>query len=425
MSRRVLSRRRFLAVVGGAGSSLALAGSAGAERALSASEPQRAPNVSTPATVPGARVAQVGDPGGERGPVAVNVKAGFVDATSWTDQLLTLRSGGPSGMLVRSELLGRDYPVTVPEGFAGRCLGSWGGSVVIGGHRVVNTGSFTFEAGEAYETLLAQAGDHARVLVAQPGRPVVTPYRHVFVERFPAVLVTSDLTNWQHLDVPLSVGTGGSFGAVLERGGVLAADHYAVAEVPDSVFEASLVTLAGAVGGEASAARGSIPVDHGGLWGASDTGSSDLVIVSDRAGTRGYDGRNRGGADPRRRRGSVGGRRRGRSVRSGGADPRRHPPHRERPQRLRQAGAGSVRHRADQTPGIANCHYRRLRRQARPHTQHHHRPRCRGHVETQVRGNISSERRTGPQPFLQEDSRNATAGCLDLYLLGANCDRSQ
>ena len=297
MSRRVLGRRRFLAVVGGAGGALALSGRVGAERAHTAPEPPGAGSISAPGTTPAAgpslsaHAAQASGQIGE--PVAVSVAAGLVDATSWNDELLTLRPGGSTGMLVRSELSRRDYPVTVPDGFAGRCLGSWGGLVVIGGHRVVNTGTFTFEAGEPYDTLLAQAGDHAQALAAQPGRPIVQPYRHVYVERFPAVLVTRDLSDWKHLDVPLSAGTGGSFGAVLERGGVLAGDHYAVAEVPDSVIEASLVTLAGAIRGETSTARGAIPLDHGALWGASDTGASDLVVVADRAGTRGYDNRNR------------------------------------------------------------------------------------------------------------------------------------
>ena len=297
MSRRVLSRRRFLVVVGGAGGALALSGRVRAERAHTAPGPPRAGSVSGPDMTPwadpalSAHAAQASVQVGK--PVAVNVAAGFVDATSWNDALLTLRPGGSTGMLVRSELVGRDHPVTVPDGFAGRCLGSWGGLMVIGGHRVVNTGTFTFEAGEPYDTLLAQAGQHAQALAAQPGRPTVKPYRHVYVERFPAVLVTRDLSEWKHLDVPLSAGTGGSFGAVLERGGVLAGDHYAVAEVPDSVIEASLVTLAGALRGRTSTARGAIPLDHGALWGASDTGASDLVIVADRAGTRGYDNRNR------------------------------------------------------------------------------------------------------------------------------------
>ena len=36
-----------------------------------------------------------------------------------------------------------------------------------------------------------------------------------------------------------------------------------------------------------------IPLGYGSLWGASDTGTSGLVIVNDRYGTRGYDDTNR------------------------------------------------------------------------------------------------------------------------------------
>lgn len=118
---------------------------------------------------------------------------------------------------------------------------------------------------------------------------MVTPYQHVRVERLPSLLLTRDLREWKHFDLPIFAGTGGSFGAVLERGGLLAADHYGIPEVPDSVFEASLVSLADAVQGKASAVRRSIPLDHGALWGSGDTGSSDLVVVSDRRGIRGYD----------------------------------------------------------------------------------------------------------------------------------------
>lgn len=275
MSGRVLSRRRFLAVVGCASGALLVADRVGADE------------------TPGSDGAHGGAPGagGQAGVVVVAVESGFVDATSWQGELLTLRAG-PSGMVVRSELAERDYEVEVLDGFAGRCLGAHGNLLVIGGHRVVRTGTMTFEAGTPYETLLAQAGPEAKLLAAQPGRPVVTPYRHVFIERFPALVATADMRDWKHVDVPLGVGTGGSFGAVLERVGVLAGDLYAIAEVPDSVVEASLISLADAVRGEASAARGSISLDHGSLWGASDTGVSDLVIVADRTGTRGYDSRN-------------------------------------------------------------------------------------------------------------------------------------
>ena len=277
MSGRGLSRRRFLAVVGGAGGALVVPGRVSAQ-----TESRTADGPTDP------------DGGGgdaNSGVVVLVVESGFVDATRWQGELLTLRPGS-SGMVVRSELNELDYPVEIPDGFAGRCLGAFGRLVVIGGHRVVRTDTMDFEAGTPYETLLAQAGPHAKALAAQPERPVVTPYRHVFIERFPALVATQDLREWKHIDVALRAGTGGSFGAVLERGGVLAADHYGIAEVPDSAFEASLISLSDAVRGEATEARAAIPIDHGALWGSSDTGTSDLVIVGDRTGTRGYDSRN-------------------------------------------------------------------------------------------------------------------------------------
>ncbi len=122
----------------------------------------------------------------------VRVEPGFVDATSWRDDLFTLRQG-PAGMLLRSETAARDHVVSVSDGFAGRCLGVHENLLVIGGHRLVQTGTTTFEAGTPYETLLAQAGHESKALLAQPERPIVRPHRHIFVERFPSLLVTEDL----------------------------------------------------------------------------------------------------------------------------------------------------------------------------------------------------------------------------------------
>ncbi len=179
--------------------------------------------------------------------------------------------------------------MAVPDGFAGRCMGAHGDLLAVGGHRVARTGYMTFEAGTPYETLLGQAGPHTELLSAQPNRPDARSYRHEFIERFPALIVTDNLLDWELFDLSLNIGTGGSFGAVIERGGVLAADHYAFAEVPDSVFEASLISLGGAATGQVSVVSGAVPVDHGSLWGAGDTGTSGLVVVADRRGVRAYD----------------------------------------------------------------------------------------------------------------------------------------
>ena len=220
--------------------------------------------------------------------LVVAVEPGLVDMTGWQGEFLTLRPD-PAGMVVRSESTGRNHVVAVPDGFAGRCMGAHGDLLAVCGHRVARTGYMTFAGGTPYETLLGQAGPYAGLLAAQPNRPDVRPYRHEFIERFPALIVTENLLDWELFDLSLHVGTGGSLGAVVERGGVLAADHYAFAEVPDSVFEASLISLGDAVAGRVSAVPGAVPVDHGSLWGAGDTGTSGLVVVADRRGVRAYD----------------------------------------------------------------------------------------------------------------------------------------
>ena len=267
---RSVSRRAFLAVVG-AVSGVALAPSLA--RAQQPSEGEDGAGDSPP-VVDGFQV--------------VEVEPGFVDATNWKGRLLTLRPD-TAGMVVRSELEKLDHKVDGVDGFAGRCLSAHGDMLVIGGHRVVQTGTMDFEAGISYDTLLAQSGVQAALLAAQPRRPAIRPYRHVFIDRFPSLLLTRDLIKWDHFDLPLAPGTGGSFGAAIERGGILAADHYLFAEVPDSVVEASLISLPQAILGQVSTARPAVPVNHGAVWGTSDTGTSGLIIIGDRSGTYGYD----------------------------------------------------------------------------------------------------------------------------------------
>ena len=291
-----MNRRRFLVLVGGAGGSwLAAAcgrddiGADGGSLGSSGSSPsQDSAAEAPPSAATGLRPSDADGWVDEAGVAVVAVEPGLVDMTGWQGEFLTLRPD-PAGMMVRSESTGRDYAVAVPDGFAGRCMGAHGDLLAVCGHRVVHTGYMTFEAGTPYEELLDQAGPHAGLLVAQPNRPDVRPYRHEFIERFPALIVTDNLLDWELFDLSLHAGTGGSLGAVVERGGVLAADHYAFAEVPDSVFEASLISLGDAVAGRVSAVPGAVPVDHGSLWGAGDTGTSGLVVVADRRGVRAYD----------------------------------------------------------------------------------------------------------------------------------------
>lgn len=298
MAYDAMNRRRFLVLVGGAAGTLLSAGCgqheagpAGGLPGAGASSLAGGIDGGLPGGSSGLLSVDADDVG-EAGVEVVAVEPELVDMTAWHGEFLTLRPG-PAGMLVRSESTGRDYPVEVPDGFAARCIGTHGDLLAVCGHRVVYTGYMIFEAGTPYETLLEQAGPHAALLTAQPSRPEVRPYRHEFIERFPALLTTDNLLDWEHFDLALGIGTGGSFGAVIERGGVLAADHYAYAEVSDSVFEASLISLADAVAGKVSASGAPIPLDHGALWGTSDTGTSGLVVVNDRTGTYAYDDKQR------------------------------------------------------------------------------------------------------------------------------------
>ncbi len=290
------SRRGFLVVVGGASSALVFNSRVYANE--TSSNDELGTETSEP-SLPSIGESESDQPDtndrGDTGELAnlsiTHVESGFVDATNWQDELLTLRQG-PQGMLVRYEMAARDHLVTVPEGFTGRCLGTHENLLVIGGHRLLQTETATFEAGTSYKTLLEQAGADSKILLDQGEKPSVRPYQHIFIERLPSLIVSEDLQNWETLDLPLRVGTGGSFGAVLERGSVLAADHYSIAEMPDSVIEVSQISLAEAIYGRPTTVRDSIPLDHGTLWGASDTGTSDLLIVTDRNNIKGYDDQN-------------------------------------------------------------------------------------------------------------------------------------
>ena len=282
MSLGTMNRRHFLALVGGAGGALIVPGCGRDEAA-----PRMGPDAGALGTDEGGAVAAAAGTADSDVEI-ITVEPGLVDMTSWQGEFLSLRSD-PAGMVLRSEAAGRDYPVEVPDGFAGRCVGSVGDSLVVCGHRVVRTGSMDFEAGTPYEELLARAGPEAGRLKAQPRRPSARPFQHIFLESFASLLVTDNLSDWRDFDIALGVGTGGSIGAVLERGALLAADHYSVAEVPDSVFEASLISLEHAATGEVVSMRSPVPVNHGSLWGAADTGTGDMVIIGDLTGTYGYD----------------------------------------------------------------------------------------------------------------------------------------
>ena len=273
-----MSRRRFLAVIAGTTGAAAAAGFGG-WKLLTGHGGSTTPTVA----------AQFLDAYGLDGSARViEVQPGFADAAVWNDELLTLRADPRgNGIILRSEIDGRDYSVDAPEGFVARCVGVIDGRVVVGGHRVVRTAQMTFEAGPGYDALAARGGALAGVLGGEPMRPAVEGYIHVFADRHASLAVSEGLTSWDVSDGLLG-GRGGSLGAVLGVSGLLVADRYADAEVPDSVFEAAFATLAGVRSGDAAPAGIPLGVDHGALWGAAAAFGGDVVVVADRWGTRGY-----------------------------------------------------------------------------------------------------------------------------------------
>ncbi|WP_428118646.1 hypothetical protein [Candidatus Poriferisodalis sp.] len=272
-----MNRRRFLAVVAGTSGAVAAAGFGGWRLLGGHGTSKRA--------VTAFNV----DPGVD----VVQVEAGFADAATWKNELLTLRPGPPgTGITVRSETTGEDHAVQAPDDFEARCIGVIDDTIVIGGHRLTETSSLEFEAGVDYDTLIAQAGPESERLASQPGRPIGTTHRHTFAEHFPTVVATHNLASWASREFEVGVGTGGSVGAVVGDGSYLAVDHYAFAEIQDSIIEVAVVNAHDAFKGVSSIHR-SIPLDHGALRGMSSTTHEEILIVEDRLGTRGYgaDGR--------------------------------------------------------------------------------------------------------------------------------------
>lgn len=271
---RPMSRRRFLAVVGGASGALGLAGLSG-WRLLSGRD-------GSGSAAEGFAV----DPGME----IVEVQPGFVDATAWGEELLTLRADNVGkGIVLRSEITGTNHPVDAPDGFAARCVGTIGGELVICGHRVMETGSITFEAGPEYNSLTDYAGSLAQVLHSQPDPPEAVPHTHAYVEFAPSMLVASRLDEWDFYSAQVSGVQGGSIGAIFSDSEMVAVDVYAIAEVPDSIEASALIPISDPRTENHKPAVVKVPVDHGAIWGTGHDGTSELLIVSDRSGTNIYD----------------------------------------------------------------------------------------------------------------------------------------
>ena len=213
-----------------------------------------------------------------------------MDAAVWDDELLTLRmSPAGSGIVLRSETTGQDHPVDAVDGFTARCVGTINGEVVICGHRVTDTDSITFEAGPEYNSLAEQAGSLATALKSQPDSPEAVPHTHTYVEFAPSMLVASRLGDWEFYEAQVSGIQGGSIGAIFSDSEMAAVDVYTIAEVPDSIVASALISISDPRSKTAVPAVAQVPIDHGVIWGTSHDGMSELLVVSDRDGTRIYD----------------------------------------------------------------------------------------------------------------------------------------
>ena len=251
-----MSRRRFLAVVVGTGSALGVAGLGGWQLLLGR-DSLRADSFAATGIV------------ADQGVEIVEVAPGLVDATVWNDQLLTLRANEKgTGIILRSETSGTDYPVNAPDGFAARCVGVIDNTLIIGGHREVETGRMEFHTGTDYEMIAAAAGRLSGLLLSEPARPIVSGYTHLIVDTFPTLLTSEDPGRWDGHGMSQSH-QGGSIGTVLESSGMIAVDRYLDAEIPDSVFEVAFVEPEAWLQGVEYSARAPIVVDHGALWGVS------------------------------------------------------------------------------------------------------------------------------------------------------------
>lgn len=280
-SQQPISRRRFLAIVGGTTGALGITGLGGwnlLARRSGAAANTAGTTAGDPRTAPDVEI--------------VEVEPGFADATVWKDQLLTLRAdANGTGIVVRSETTGYEHPVDAPDDFTARCIGNIDGAIVIGGHAHVQGEVVIYEAGPDALDLLLHAGAEAAALASQPGIPVFE--RHVYApNKITAFLVaTSDLRQWDTTEIVFPDRSGGSIAGILERSGSFALDHYESPDTADSNFEAILLDARSALGGVAVFENWALPVDHGLIWGVTSAEWADIVIVADRYGVRAKDDR--------------------------------------------------------------------------------------------------------------------------------------
>lgn len=275
-SESLISRRRFLATVGATG--ITAAAGLGGWRLLTGKE-------SSAATAP---ISVISQEQAEPDLVIVEVEPRFVDATVWDGQLFTLRTGADgTDIVVRAETTGEDYAVEASLNFEARCIGAINDTMIIGGHQTAIAGHLAYEPGPSYPELISLGGADAQPLLNEPVQPTPERYEHQLLTYVPTVMKAREVSDWTLADLRVDQPLAGSCGAILEDSGTIAIDHYLDAETPDSIFEVLLVDGTGRLGDTPSNPQVGLHVDHGHIWGTAFDGTQDLLIVTDRTGTRG------------------------------------------------------------------------------------------------------------------------------------------
>ena len=295
MSYSTIDRRRFIVLVSGAGGTLLLSGCAPENTSLSTatknsvgsnegvflgeSEPAVIRECLEPLSLAGSGVSL------EDHELRV-VEGGFMDATVWQGQLVTLRRS-PRGATLWLEQNQTRRSVPLLNRFEALSVGSYDGALVLGGYRMVEDGPVPLRAGRPYRELIEAAGSESAVLLAEPFPPVEPEsHSHVPLRYRPAVIVSDDLSDWTLVEVTSTRYPGGAAGAIVEREGILAVTGYIDDEVPDSASAVELFDLGDVLRGSSSPQFQSLPSVHGSLWGTVQAVDSELVVVSDLDGTR-------------------------------------------------------------------------------------------------------------------------------------------
>ena len=267
-----ISRRRFLAVIGGAG--ITTVAGWGSWRLLTDSRPTPTLDGDLREIEPSVEI--------------VEVQPGFTDATVWRGQLFTLRAGSDNGSVtLRSETIGTDHTVHTPHGFTARCLGVIEDSIAVGGHQLVMTETVSFDHGTDYESLLASAGAESQRLRDQPWRATASRHRHQFSERLPMLIASEELISWSQDSFRSEDEFGGAVGAFVGGNSTIAIDRYVFADSPDSLFQVEVGDIEQLLvrNGDVEV----ITVNHGGIWGTCHDGSGPILVIGDTLGTVGYE----------------------------------------------------------------------------------------------------------------------------------------